>query len=278
MTQTTMKSNYNFLLTNNEYQKLLTKISTVDDFMEDFGELSWGRDFIEYQGKIISLQRIAISSELTLCNCIECCRYGCIADANILLRKYRDDLLFYLYLSVYKLEQQDKLPNEQRDDTISKWLQNELSNLYYGNVMDRIKSIPSLKDAIKKNNLDESMKKIANRLNNFTHGNGEHFYNMNVNIFNQKELQNNLKQLVDDTIYITTMFLFLLILCSPLSVMATDYTDYLDNGQSPLEGSQYFIAPYVEDFIKNNINMLDSNCLNYLINNTLMKFSNLPPQ
>ena len=43
---------------------------------------------------------IATSCELTADSIISCCESGCMADAYSLLRKYRDDLFFYLYIVV----------------------------------------------------------------------------------------------------------------------------------------------------------------------------------
>lgn len=113
---------------------------------------------------------------------------------------------------------------------------------------------------------------MGKRLNNFVHGNGVEFYNRNINAYKAHELQDYLKILANDMKYITVTFLFLLILCSPLSVMSTDYIDYLDCGYTPPEDSQYWVAPFVEHFISNNINLIDENCYKYLEENTSMQF------
>jgi len=68
-------------------------------------------------------------------------------------------------------------------------------------------------------------------------------------------------------------FLFLLILCSPLSIMSTDYIDYLECGQTPPNDSQYWVAPFIEQFISEHSNLIDENCYKYLIENTSMQFS-----
>lgn len=71
---------------------------------------------------------------------------------------------------------------------------------------------------------------------------------------------------------ITITFLFLLILCLPLSIMSTDYEDYLDFNMEPPKGSQYWVAPFITDYIKNNIDLIDKSCMEYLKDNVLMKF------
>lgn len=82
-----------------------------------------------------------------------------------------------------------------------------------------------------------------------------------------------MKVFVDDMKYITVTFLFLLILCSPLSIMSTDYIDFLDFRENPPEDSQYWVAPFIEEFISKNINLIDENCHRYLKENTDMQFN-----
>ena len=73
-----------------------------------------------------------------------------------------------------------------------------------------------------------------------------------------------MKKLGDNSNYMTVVFILLLILCSPLSIMAEDYVDCLDVNAVPPENSQYWIAPFVESFMKKNIALIDKNCFDYL--------------
>ena len=95
------KSNYSQIAENVECQKKILEFVKIEKFLSEFGFLSFGRDFILCQEKVFSLQRLAISVELTAGSIISCCKAGCMADANSLLRKFRDDMFFYLYIQVY---------------------------------------------------------------------------------------------------------------------------------------------------------------------------------
>ena len=53
--------------------------------------------------------------------------------------------------------------------------------------------------------------------------------------------------------------------------MSTDYIDYLEVGQTPPEGSQYWVAPFVVNFLKNNVEMIDKNCYEYLKDNIMFE-------
>lgn len=80
---------------------LLEQIKVIESFLGDFSYLVLGRDNIICRNYAFSLQRILNSSQATLGNIIECCKCFCLADAYTLLRKYRDDLFFCLYLVTY---------------------------------------------------------------------------------------------------------------------------------------------------------------------------------
>ena len=66
-------------------------------------------------------------------------------------------------------------------------------------------------------------------------------------------------------------FLFLMVLIRPLLIMSYDYTDYLDCGDVPPEGSQYWVASFVSQFFEKYKNVLDENIINYLRENTEMQ-------
>lgn len=82
-----------------------------------------------------------------------------------------------------------------------------------------------------------------------------------------------LKNIVNNAKYITVVFIFLLTLCSPHLIMADDYIDYLDFGETPPKDSQYWVAPFVERFVKDNITLIDKSCFDYLKDYSAMQFN-----
>ena len=256
-------------------QQLIEEIKAIETFVRDFGYLSYGRDIVSCKNLPFSLQAIITSIELTVGNIITCCECICIADANTLLRKFRDDLFFYLYIVVFDSNKAvAPLHNTAKmEENISRWIQNGLDNLYIQDMLKAIGTSPQLKNAVTTYKLNESFSAIRKRLNDFVHGNGYAYYNRNINAYKDDECCQYIKILSDDLKYITMIFMFLLILCSPLSAMSTDYIDYLDCGENPPEDSQYWVAPFIELFISKNSNLIDENCYKYLIENTNMQFS-----
>ena len=78
---------------------LIEQFRKLESFLDDFNFLIFGRDNIVCKNHVFSLQRILNSAQATLGNVVECCKCFCLADAYTLLRKYRDDLFFCLYLA-----------------------------------------------------------------------------------------------------------------------------------------------------------------------------------
>lgn len=256
-------------------QKNIDDLRQIEKFIMDMVFLSFGRDFIFSNSGIFSLHSVMTSLELTMGSIISCCENGCIADANSLLRKYRDDMFFYLYILVYNsnLNRFDKSStNDKMESKISAWIKNELKDLKISEVLKSIANSEYLKDAIKKYNLKESFNEISEYLNNYVHSNGYIYYNKSIGVYKDREVSAELSKLVKNAKYITIVFIFLMTLCAPYFIMSTDYVDYLDFDETPPEDSQYWIAPFVLRFIEENINLIDENCIEYLKNNTNMKF------
>lgn len=105
------------------------------------------------------------------------------------------------------------------------------------------------------------------------HSNGYAYYNRNIVAYKEGELTAELELLLNDVKHITMTFLLLLIICTPFLIMSTDYIDYLEGNDIPPEGAQYWVAPFVDQFVKENISLIDQNCLNYLREKTHLEFS-----
>lgn len=258
-----------------ECQIEIGKMHDVEKFLSDFGFLSFGRDFVLCGKHTFSLQMISTASELTAGSIISCCESGCMADAYSLLRKYRDDLFFYLYIAVYdscnKID--GKSPAvDQMEANIERWIKNDLDDLHIGTVLQAIGQSSRVRNAVQKYKLKSYFDTLNKRLNDYVHSNGVAFYNRNVNAYQGKTLQKQLEALLKDMRSITITFLFLLALISPLSIMSTDYVDYLDCNETPPEDSQYWVAPFVTKFFKANLDLINDSCMKYLKDNTLMVF------
>lgn len=268
-------SNHNAIMRDRKCRTVIQNMREVEDFLSEFGFLSFGRDFISCRKYVLSLQVLSLSSELTAGSIISCCESGCLADANSLLRKLRDDLFFYLYVVVFDhAKMAEKPPKEVRkmEENINRWIENNLSDLSIGVILKTIGQISVAKDAVTRYNMQSYFDSINIRLNNFVHGNGVFYYNRNVLSYKENALYEQLETILNDMRLIVVTFLFLLTLCAPLSIMSTDYIDYLEYNINPPEGSQYWVAPFITDFLYKNSDLIYKNCIDYLRENTSMEF------
>ena len=253
-------------------REIINELYSLEKFLDDMVFISDGRNYACCHNMVFSLQRVLISAELTMGSIINCCEAACIADANTLLRKYRDDLFFYLYVTVYNEDKKIEGSNKEiskMEGKVSEWLDNGLKDLSIGTVLKAIKSSSVLIESVTKFELKQAFEKIGLKLNNYVHSNGYNYYNMSFNEYD--DYAKIMESLVNDAKFITVSFLFLLILCVPSSIMATDFTDYLDMGICSTADSQYLVAPFVEEFLYSHISMIDEKCLAYLKDRTSMK-------
>ena len=268
--------NQNFIKQDLHSQKILQKLKEIELFLNEFGCLSVDRPFIICRNNhILSLQMVLLSLEFTAGSIISCCEFGCLADANTLLRKYRDDIFFYLYIVIYdrnKFEESVADKIVEMENNIESWINNNLIDLHIGDVLKTIAFFPEMHSVIKKYRLKSFIDRVGNRLNNFVHSNGVAYYNRGIIGYKSGELQREMRMILDDMSLITVSFLFLLTLCSPITIMSTDYVDCLDFNIQPPTGSQYWVASFIVDFYKNNLDLIDKSCIDYLRENTPMEF------
>ena len=97
------------------------------------------------------------------------------------------------------------------------------------------------------------------------------FYNKRAWLCQGDEVEKDLEGVLYYLEYIFVVFLFLLILCAPRYISSTEYVDSLDLGIELQENSQYWIPPFVIDFLKKNLELIDANCYEYLKNETCME-------
>lgn len=252
----------------------ISEMRRIEAFLDDFGTLSLGRDFVLCGKYVFSLRMVSAACELTVGSIISCCKAGCMADANSLLRKYRDDLFFYLYVMICDSGKQSDSKSSaviKMEENIENWINDGLRDLSISAVLQAIGRSPRVKDAVQRYNLQKYFDDLRDRLNNFVHSNGVSFYNQCVYAYRGTGLQQQMQDLLKDMRLITITFLFLLALCSPFSISATDYVDYLECQLTPSAGSEYWVAPFIAEFFENNSELIDDSCLKYLKDKTTME-------
>jgi len=263
---------------NPEFIHLDESLAELRDFLNQLGYLAFGRDMLVFR-RIGPVDGSVILGSAT--RTMESIRYCCLnanfADAYSLLRKYRDDLLYYVFLfavsddcDLMQFVNIDELKDEEKK--ILDWVHNQQKDLHISYVLQVIASRPSVGAAVKKFNLKDSFINLGDKLNDYVHSNGRSFYNESYERLSiRKEIKDKCEEFCEAATYITVVFIFLSVLINPLYIMSSDYVDYLDCGEIPPEGSQYWVAPFVLEFMNKHKDVLDEKWVEYLRENTEME-------
>ena len=225
--------------------RIFGELSRYIEFYETFCE-SVFRFCTMGTGSICNIDSYVYSSmQGTLESIRNTVRKGRVGDAYALLRKYYDSAIINVYSNLY-LQDNFSIENfivEQIND----WLQGKKSLPEYRIMSQYIRS--SHKLAVVNNLLyhDQRYKRIRDRCNDYTHYN--FFRNVLLND-NQVYIENRLKlidMLATDTKQLFILHLAYIFFLNDHYMGSSDYADCLDLGITPKEGSQYWVAPFVQD-------------------------------
>ncbi len=193
---------------------------------------------------------------------------GRISDAYALLRKYYDMCIINIYVNLYL---KDNFSIEKYVvEKIDNWLKGKEKIPEFKEILkyilksDRLKLIISVLD---KNNI---YKAIRNRCNDYMHYN----YYKNIIINDNTVVINNRIKYLDlffmDLINIFILHLSLLFFLEDIYMSSSDYIDYLDCGLTPEEGSQYWVAPFIQEIFDKWIKKYRPDIAKIIKNNTNM--------
>ena len=170
---------------------------------------------------------------------------GRINDSYALLRKYYDVVIINIYSDLY-LDDHFNLENFVVDQ-INNWLQGKKKLPKYRVMSNYIRASSKL---TKINNLiykDGTYKELRDRCNDHMHYN--FYYNLLLND-NDIYLRNRiaiLDKFSKDLENIFILHLSYLFYLSDHYMMSRDYGDSMDCGLTPEEGSQYYVAPFIQE-------------------------------
>lgn len=194
---------------------------------------------------------------------------GRINDAYALLRKYYDSAIINIYTNLY-LDDNFSIENFVVNK-INDWLHGKEQLPEYRVMSDYIRKSEKLAEINELLNKDNRYKEIRERCNDHTH------YNFYKNL-----LLNNNEMLIENRITILNVFskdlenLFILHLSylfylKDQYMMSSDYADSMDLGLTPEDGSQYIVAPFIQEVFNKVIKKNRMDLATEIKNNTAMK-------
>lgn len=295
-------SNLANIISFEEFDRIIEKNSELLDFLGDSAYRSPIINIIGDKTYTLSAEFL-LSTSRTLKSISACCRLGSFTDANMLVRKYRDDLFLYLYIiesSNNAKDLTDKEYNEiingemneekfieiitltfsilssgirkdKQDKAIDAWFDNAAESgefykfLDIKNYLKYLKANKLVRNCIEKYGLDDMWMILGRKQNNYTHNNGKSFLTDNIVPFHEnKRVIFLLEQIHRDITFITSYFLAVLILIQPDYIASFDYIHFLENGLTPPENSQYRIASIVQEYIDEFVISIHPDLKSYL--------------
>lgn len=194
---------------------------------------------------------------------------GRINDAYALLRKYYDSTIINIYTNLYLMDNFniDNFVVEKIDN----WVKGTETIPEYRVISKYIKDSQRLTSINKSLTRDDRYKKIRDRCNNNTH------YNFCSNVLlndNQIYNPNRVKWLNVFSKDIEAIFIqhfAYIFYLNEHYMMSSDYVDCLDMGLQPEEGSEYWVASFVQEIFDRVIKSKRCDIAEEIKNNTKMQ-------
>jgi hypothetical protein len=170
---------------------------------------------------------------------------GRINDSYALLRKYHDSVIINVYSNLY-LDDNFNIENFVVEK-INNWLHGKEQLPEYRIMSDYIRKSEKLAEVNALLYKDNTYKEIRDRCNDHTHYNFYHNLLLNdgeIYLKNRVGILNRFSKDLENLFILHITYLFYL---KDHYMMSSDFMDGMDLGLVPEEGSQYFVAPFVQD-------------------------------
>ena len=193
---------------------------------------------------------------------------GRINDSYALLRKLHDSIIINVYTNLY-LDDNFSIENFVVDK-INDWLHGKEKLPEYRVMSDYIRKSEKLTEMNKLLLKDIRYREIRNRCNDHIHYNFYQYLLLNNNqIFlkNRIALLNLFSKDLENLFILHLAYLFYL---KDQYMMSSDYADSMDLGLTPEEGSQYFVAPFIQETFDKVIKKNRMDLATEIKNNTAM--------
>lgn len=253
----------------NEKHKMLEMLKYYSKFYE---ELSFSVDRQLAKGTYIYLNYrsyIYSSIENTLLSINDVLIHDRLNDAYQLLRGYYDAVIIDIYSTLF-IENNIKI-NKMEIEEIDKWVKGKAILPSFKNMIKYINNEQSVKHISETLLKDECYKHIRTRCDDHIHYNLYQYLLMNISQM-QLEIPNKYYEEVlndlDDIFILHFAYTFTI---NPSYMMSSDYIDSLDVGIQPEEGTQYLVAPFVQEVFDKVIKKKRKDIAEEILKNTYMR-------
>lgn len=196
---------------------------------------------------------------------------GRVGDAFCLLRKYYDSCILNLYTNVY-------LENTRKDSSIFvkeilEWMEGKetLPHSDFRSMLPYLRSSGKSKEILDLIFTDDAYKQTRDRCNDHTHYNYFHTVLINDNKMRLESRIARLDDFLKDFENIFILHVSSLFYINDHYMMSSDYIDSLELGFQPQEGSQYWVAPYIQSLFTDYIDIKRPDLAAFIKKNTGMQ-------
>ncbi|MHB2027149.1 MAG: hypothetical protein ACYCPQ_11050 [Elusimicrobiota bacterium] len=179
-------------------------------------------------------------------------KQGRINDAYALLRKYYDAAIINVYSALY-LKSNFSIQN-MVVARIDNWFRGKEPLPKFHKMVKYIRAAPDLAEITRLLDQESPYRDLRQRCNDHTHYNAYHNLLLNdnaIHIPDRLAVVEGFSKDVDNVFVLHIAYLFYL---NDHYMSSSDYLDHLECGMQPPEGSQYSIAPFVQDIFESVIN------------------------
>lgn len=258
-----------------EYQnhQVFDVLGDLSKFYQDLSlaAFSFVGDGIEYKMPFNYETYIFSSLGNTLDSISLLLREGHINDAFALLRKYDDGILNNLYIKIYIQKHRTKLTSLVLPK-INKWVYEKEPLPSSAKILDYINSYSVLSEINRIVDLKGGKYKALRRIcNDNTHYNSLYFMLLNDKDVALSTRHEELEKICNCIIHFFIFHFVYLFLLEPAYMVASDYLDYLDCGQTPSEDLLKLVAPYIQECFDKYVMAYNPEMGKYLKQNSNLK-------
>jgi hypothetical protein len=246
--------------------------SELDYYIEFYDLFSFGTMPVVLPGiySILNIDSYVYSSmQMSLDSIKHLLGLGRINDVYALVRKFYDSVIINIYYTIY-IKDNIELNN---------FIVNKINNWYLGK--EKLPSYEKMKKYIENSSYLMELNKIIdfdNRYNTIRKKCNDHVhYNtFDTMIKNDSRILDEhrekiLDQLSYDLMNIIIFHLSYIFLLNQHYMSSSDYIDALECGLKPEEGTQYYVAPYIQEFFDKIIKPNRNDIAMLIIENTVMR-------
>jgi len=246
------------------------QLSEYAEFYKDLATSVMGWVTQGTMGSVLNIDTYVYSSmQGTLDSIKDILIKGRINDSYALLRKYHDSVIINVYSTLY-LEDNFSFENFVVEK-INDWLHGKEQLPEYRIMSDYIRKSEKLITINALLYKDNTYKEIRDRCNDHTHYNFYHNLLLNDNELYIKNRYGILNRFSKDLENLFILHLSYLFYINDKYMMSSDYMDSMDLGLTPEEGSQYFVAPFIQEIFNKVIKKNRMDLATEIKNNTAMK-------